>query len=47
MSQLQAFLEKLHHTYATTDRGEVAAYIPELSKANPDWFGISGVTTDC
>ena len=46
MSQLQAFLEKLHHTYATTDRGEVAAYIPELSKANPDWFGISVVTTD-
>ena len=46
MTQLQAFLEKLHHTYSATDEGQVAAYIPELSKANPDWFGISVVTTD-
>ncbi|MEO0433646.1 MAG: glutaminase A [Cyanobacteria bacterium J06656_5] len=46
MTQLQAFLEKLHHTYGATDEGQVAAYIPELSKANPDWFGISVVTTD-
>lgn len=46
MTQLQAFLEKLHHMYSATDTGQVAAYIPELSKANPDWFGISVVTTD-
>ena len=46
MTQLQAFLEKIHHTYGATDEGQVAAYIPELSKANPDWFGISVVTTD-
>ena len=46
MTQLQAFLEKLHHTHGATDEGQVAAYIPELSKANPDWFGISVVTTD-
>jgi glutaminase len=26
--------------------GEVADYIPELAKANPDWFGISLVTPD-
>ena len=46
MTQLQAFLEKLHHIYKSTDEGKVASYIPELSKANPDWFGISVVTTD-
>lgn len=46
MTQLQNFLEKLHHTYSVVDTGQVAAYIPELSKANPDWFGISIVTTD-
>ena len=45
-TQLQTFLEKLHHTYGVTIEGEVAAYIPELSKANPAWFGISVVTTD-
>lgn len=43
---LQTFLEKLHHTYSATDAGQIADYIPELSKANPDWFGISVVTTD-
>lgn len=26
--------------------GEVATYIPELSKANPDWFGICVVTAN-
>ena len=46
MTQLQSFLEKLHHTYSSLEQGQVAAYIPELSKANPDWFGISIVTTD-
>ena len=46
MAQLQNFLEKLHQLQATTEAGQVASYIPELSKANPDWFGISVVTTD-
>ncbi|MEO0349042.1 MAG: glutaminase A [Cyanobacteria bacterium P01_A01_bin.15] len=46
MAQLQNFLEKLHQLQATTEAGQVASYIPELSKANPDWFGISIVTTD-
>lgn len=46
MIELQPFLEKLHQMYADVDDGNVAAYIPELSKANPDWFGISVVTTD-
>ncbi|MEM6255102.1 MAG: glutaminase A [Cyanobacteria bacterium P01_D01_bin.156] len=46
MTQLQQFLEKLHQMYVSVDQGNLASYIPELSKANPDWFGISIVTTD-
>ena len=46
MTQLQTFLEKLHQIYADVDDGNVAAYIPELSKASSKWFGISVVTTD-
>ena len=30
--------------YARIDDGEVATYIPELSNANPDEFGVSLVT---
>lgn len=38
------FLEQLHARYAACDEGEVATYIPELAKADPDWFGICLVT---
>ncbi|MGK7917052.1 MAG: glutaminase A, partial [Prochloraceae cyanobacterium] len=37
------FIEKLHHQYQVFSEGTVAANIPELAKANPDWFGISVV----
>ncbi len=37
------FMEKLHHQYQVFSEGTVAANIPELAKANPDWFGISVV----
>ncbi len=37
------FMEKLHHQYQMFSEGTVAANIPELAKANPDWFGISVV----
>jgi glutaminase len=39
------FLQQLHRTYATVTEGDVATYIPELAKANPDWFGICLVTS--
>ncbi|NEP20152.1 MAG: glutaminase A [Leptolyngbya sp. SIO4C1] len=45
MIPLHSFLEKLHHTYSALETGQVASYIPELAKANPDWFAISVVTT--
>jgi glutaminase len=38
------FLEQLHSMYASVADGQVATYIPELAKANPNWFGICLVT---
>ncbi len=39
-------LKDLHTRYASHREGKVADYIPELSKANPDWFGICIATRD-
>ena len=39
-------LRDLHTKYQTLNEGNVATYIPELAKANPDWFGLSVVTAD-
>ncbi|MEM9163296.1 MAG: glutaminase A [Cyanobacteria bacterium P01_F01_bin.4] len=46
MSLLQNFLGDLHSRYRALDEGHPASYIPELAKADPNWFGISVVTTD-
>ena len=45
-SPIQDYLERLHAKYANLGDGEVASYIPELSHANPEWFGICIATTD-
>ena len=42
---LPRVVERLHAELAGESAGEVATYIPELSKANPDHFGIAVVTT--
>ena len=42
--EIQALVDELRARYAPLDDGEVATYIPELSKANPDEFGVSLVT---
>jgi len=39
-------MAELHQKYAGITAGEVASYIPELTKANPAWFGIVLVTVD-
>ncbi len=39
-------LRELHQKYLPHAYGKVADYIPELAKANPNWFGICIVTTD-
>lgn len=46
LSPIQEFLEKLHARYAPVMDGQVADYIPELSKADPKWFGICIATRD-
>lgn len=44
--ELQSLVEHLHAEYLPLTDGEVATYIPELGKANPDHFGICLVTAD-
>ncbi|MEI9895790.1 MAG: glutaminase A [Chthoniobacter sp.] len=39
-------LEELHRKFLSITDGAVASYIPELLKANPEWFGICIVTTN-
>ncbi len=45
-SPIQAYLEALHARCVELRDGEVATYIPELGKADPEWFGICLATTD-
>ena len=46
VSPIQDFLTELYRQCAANDDGEVATYIPELAKADPDWFGICIVTAN-
>ena len=46
VSPINDFLEELYRECGADNSGEVATYIPELAKANPDWFGISIVTAN-
>ena len=39
-SPVQDYLQFLHRTYQRETSGKVATYIPELAKADPNWFGI-------
>ena len=45
-SPIQDYLEGLRSRLADLRGGAVASYIPELTKADPDLFGISLVTMD-
>lgn len=45
-SPIQTFLQELHNRFASLASGELASYIPELTKADPEWFGICLVTVD-
>jgi glutaminase len=42
----QAFLNELYQKYKSLDEGQVASYIPELAKMNPDCFSICVATVD-
>jgi len=45
-SPIQSYLDQLHSTHASRSEGRVATYIPELAKADPQWFGICVATVD-
>jgi glutaminase len=45
-SPILEYLGELLREFAGVSEGEVATYIPELAKADPDWFGICVVTTN-
>lgn len=42
---LRGTLQRLYDQFRELRDGKVADYIPELAKADPEWFGISLVTT--
>jgi glutaminase len=44
--RLQELVEELHRKHAPSAEGTVATYIPELSKADPDRFGVCVVTAE-
>lgn len=43
---MQRYLEALHEQLADVRDGEIASYIPELTLADPDWFGVALITVD-
>jgi glutaminase len=43
---LQPYLDELYHRYLSLKEGQVASYIPELAKTNPDLLGIAIATVD-
>lgn len=45
-SPLRSVLLEMHAKYQPVTEGEVATYIPELARANPEWFGITIATVD-
>ncbi len=45
-SPIQSYLENLHAQLACLHGGQLASYIPELTKADPNWLGICLVTMD-
>jgi glutaminase len=45
-SPIQSCIDRLHQRYVGLTDGEVATYIPELAKAEPESFAICVATTD-
>ena len=43
---LHKYLQSLHQNYLENTEGHLADYIPELTKADSNWFGIALVTVD-
>lgn len=46
VSPIAYWLKQVHAKYQSADHGKLASYIPELTLANPNHFGISLTTAD-
>jgi glutaminase len=46
LSPITDYLEQLYRAHAGLTEGRIATYIPELAKADPNWFGICLVTAN-
>jgi len=46
LSPVQRYLEKLYGELSEITGGELASYIPELTRADPAWLGIALATVD-
>jgi len=46
LSPVQRYLDRLYDELINMTGGEVASYIPELTRANPSWLGMAIVTVD-
>src|SRR5262245_8027705 len=44
--EIQTLVEDMHDKYTDVTDGNVATYIPELAKADPDEFGICLVSSE-
>src|SRR5689334_11638357 len=45
-AEIQEIVDAIYKKYKEVNHGEVATYIPELSKADPSHFGICVATVD-
>ena len=45
-SPLQEYFDTLHARLAGLQAGQLASYIPELTHADPNWFGLCVATVD-
>ena len=43
---LQACMHEVYHRFRNDTNGSVADHLPELSQADPNWFGLCAVTMD-
>ncbi|MCB1773189.1 MAG: glutaminase A [Gammaproteobacteria bacterium] len=46
ISPVQRYLDELHQQLLGVVAGEVASYIPELTRSDPGWLGLALVTVD-
>ncbi|MEZ0263613.1 MAG: glutaminase, partial [Phycisphaerae bacterium] len=45
-SPFRQYLNRLYERHRGNTEGAVATYIPELARANPQWFGVAAMTVD-